>query len=144
MKYRMQAQRGFSIVTAIFVIIVLGSMALFMATIGGSQQLSMHFSVLGARSLQAAASGLEWAIHDVLHNNAAGLAGCPGTGVTTIGLADPDLSAYTIDIGCASSPVNEAGVSYNVYALTVTASTGIFGTPSFGRRVLSATVSQQP
>ncbi len=145
MKRLSSQQSGFSIITAIFVIVILASVGAFMATIGGSQQLVTHFSVLGSRTLLVAQSGMEWAVHDVLRNTAAGFGGCNPSGSTSFTPSAPGLSGFSVTLGCSSTPgINEGGLVYAVYALTSTASTGTLGTPAYASRTISATVTTAP
>ena len=108
------AQRGFSIVTAIFLIVVLALLGVFIVSVTGIQQASQAIDVLGVRAYQAARAGVEWGAFQVLDPNntlnATDCTGtttkptmpvCPGTGGTTdlTGLSG-SLSPFTVTVRC--------------------------------------------
>ncbi|MGE5758654.1 MAG: hypothetical protein ACM3W8_07285, partial [Sideroxydans sp.] len=58
-------QRGFSIVSAIFILVVLAFLGVAMATFSTTQQQSAAMDVMGSRAYQAARAGVEWAAYNV-------------------------------------------------------------------------------
>ena len=59
-------QRGFSIVTAIFLMVVLALLGAFIVSVTGLQQSSQQLDVQGVRAYQAARAGIEWGACQVL------------------------------------------------------------------------------
>jgi Tfp pilus assembly protein PilX len=57
-------QQGFSLVTAIFLLVVLAGLGAVMATFFTNQQQSSALDVMGSRAYQAARAGIEWAVYD--------------------------------------------------------------------------------
>lgn len=55
-------QRGFAAIAAIFLIVVLATLGVYMATFSSSQQVSAGQDLQGIRAYWAARSGLEWAV----------------------------------------------------------------------------------
>jgi MSHA biogenesis protein MshP len=91
-------QSGFSVVAAIFLLVVLAVLAVIIASVTGLQQASSQLDILGARAYQAARAGMEWGAYQVLDpNNNLNLANCDG-GVG----APPNMSV------CPGSPTNLA------------------------------------
>lgn len=108
-------QRGFSIVTAIFLIVVLAALGAFAVSLLRAQQSSAAFDELGARAYQAAQSGIEWGAWQVLRG--------PGTCAAATGnLALPGtLAPFTVTVECASTAHTEAGNPVTIYQLMATA-----------------------
>ena len=133
-----RGQQGFSLITAVFLVVVVALIAGFMANIGSSQQAATNFALLGARASYAAESGMEWATRQVVSNNA-----CFTNG-TSFTLAEGALSGYALNLSCAESLVTEGASSYKVFTLGAKASYGLEGSEDYFSRTLSATVANPP
>lgn len=107
-------QRGFSIVMAIFLVVVLAILGAVIVSVLGLQSAGHQLDVLGARAYQAARAGIEWGAWQVLDPdntlNAADCSGatakptmpvCPGVGGITnlTGLAG-SLAPFTVTVSC--------------------------------------------
>ena len=64
------SQRGFALVTAIFLLVVLGALALFMLSLSGTQHFTSTWAVLSARAHYAALSGIEWGAWQAVNGGA--------------------------------------------------------------------------
>lgn len=108
-------QRGFSIITAIFLIVVLAAFGAFAVSMFRTQQAAAALDELGSRAYQAAQAGIEWGAWQVLQG--------PGTCAAATGnLALPgSLSPFTVSVACASTAHSEAGNPVTIYQLTATA-----------------------
>src|SRR5437016_13870030 len=88
----LERQTGFSIIAAIFLLVVLALLAAFIASVTGMQQSSGQLDVLGARAYQSARAGMEWSAWQVLDPgntlNGAGPNTCPAA-VTPTCFAPP-------------------------------------------------------
>lgn len=125
-------QRGFSLITAIFLLVVVVSLGALMMTFWSVQQQSSALDVLGARAQQASKAGIEWGAYQITHG-AAGAFADPCKNATSsvpytssVSLADTSLSAYSLVVSCYATPHSEVGASVTAYSLTATAS-GIEG-----------------
>lgn len=129
-RYKQQFnQRGFSIVTAIFLVVVLASLGTYMLSITGAHHSTPVFAVQGARVYQAARSGIEWAVFRVVNDaNCATVTASPA--FTT---ADPGLASITVTLTC-SSP------STNVYYLQAISSYGNPADLEYVSRTINTTV----
>ena len=134
-----KSQQGFSLVTAIFLLVVLGSLGAMMVTFFTAQQQSSALDVLGSRAYQAARAGIEWAAYNV-ESQTAGTqwAGCPGTqGLTPGGT----LAAFSVSVTCTTASFVEGGTTIYIYNIVSTAS-GVnnapVGSPDYVERVISA------
>lgn len=112
-------QAGFSLVSAIFLLVVLSALGAFMVSFSGVQHTSAARDILGARAYQAARSGIEWGAYQVL--TPAYPAACPAITNLT-GLAGT-LAPFTVTVQCTRSLVTEGDTLDNVavYLLTVDA-----------------------
>ena len=126
-------QQGFTLVTAIFIIVVVSALALFMVTIASVQRSTSTFSIVGPRALFAAQSGMEWGVHAVLSGG-----GCFAPASL------PAPGGFSVAVSCSATAVVEGGASYNVYALTAAASSGIQGREDYFSRTLTASVTDAP
>lgn len=136
-----QLNRGFTLITALFLLTVVALLSVYMITIRNVQQSTVVFGLQGARAMQAAQTGLEWAVYDAINNNCAS---APSTfNVTGV----PALEAFSIQVSCTLSDHTE-GVAptdtITTYVLTSTAQTGTYGTLDYVYRSLQATVSAKP
>lgn len=87
-------QRGVSLITAIFLVVVLSALAGAIGNIYVSQQTSSAIDVLGVRALQAARAGVEWGVYQQTRLNS-----CAGT--TSFALpAGTTLSSFTVTVNC--------------------------------------------
>ncbi|MCI0401390.1 MAG: pilus assembly protein MshP [Gammaproteobacteria bacterium] len=135
------AQKGFSVVAALFLIVVLAALGAFMVTISSTQQYTATFSIEGTRGFFAAESGLEWAVKTALDTPAA--LNCGGAG-PTFTLSGGTTNGFNINVTCAVTAVTEGAAAYSVYALTVTAARGITGSADYTSRTIRANVTDAP
>jgi MSHA biogenesis protein MshP len=128
-------QDGFSLVSAIFIVVVVAMIAGFMVNIGSIQRATPVLALMGLRAGAAAASGMEWTMATVLDTGT-----CPAVG-TDFGFTGTALEGFTATIECRAEALNEGARSYTVFQLTVTAEAGQEGTEDYFRRRLTASVS---
>jgi MSHA biogenesis protein MshP len=124
-------QRGFSIVTAIFLLVVLSLLGAFIVSVTGLQQSSQQLDVQGVRAYQAARAGIEWGAWQVLDpNNTLNPATCspvvlPSCPASTnlSGLAG-SLSPFTVTVTCSgaiNAPTTEGNRNIGAYQIIATA-----------------------
>lgn len=61
-------QRGFALLSAIFLLVVLSALAAFMVQVLTQQQVGSAADIQGARAYQAARAGVEWGLHNLLRS----------------------------------------------------------------------------
>ena len=118
--------RGFGLVSAIFLLVVLSALGAYMVIFAGQQQTTIQSDVMGVRAYYAARAGADWAIFRALDPDntiAPGapptFAACPSGTINTMG---GSLSPFTVVVGCNLSALyDEAGRSIQVYEITATA-----------------------
>jgi MSHA biogenesis protein MshP len=114
-------QSGFSIATAIFLIVILAALGAFMVTIGSGQQVSLAQDVLGVRMLQAARTGTEWGVYQVLNATGSFRTSC-NAGTATVNLpALQNMSGITVKVDCSSTAYAEGASAFRSYQITATA-----------------------
>jgi MSHA biogenesis protein MshP len=144
------AQKGFSLVTAIFLLVVLSGLLGYMINLSTVQHNTVVMAVRGAQAIQAARSALDYAFYQVLQLgfdcNADSTLGGP---VSFQGIGVPALQAFTVDLNCIESNHIEGATTVTVYELTAIASSGSYtiggrANPDFVSRSIRATVSASP
>lgn len=140
------AERGFSIVTAIFLLVVLSFLGVAMVSFSTTQHMSSAMDVMGTRAYLAARAGVEWAAFGVT-NTASGVAwtGCTDTVPATTfaaGTLPGTLSPFTVVVRCSSSVASEVGATPtdNVWIYDIAASAATVGTSAdqgYVERVIS-------
>jgi MSHA biogenesis protein MshP len=136
MKTLRKFHNGFSLVTAIFLLVVLASLGAVMVTFFTTQQQGSALDIMGSRAYQAARSGIEWGAYQVLQG-----AGCPTGGPTLSG----SLSAFSVTVTCAAitySEISAASGTVTVYNMTSTAKTGTEGQPDYVERQMSVALTK--
>jgi MSHA biogenesis protein MshP len=140
-------QHGFSLVSAIFLLVVIAALGTFAVTLSTTQQQSAALDVLGSRAYQAARAGIEWGAYQVLPASAvSGFA----TTCRTTGAAGPQLIAalpntlagFAVNVQCGATSVVEGTNTVWVYNLTSTATQGAVATPNYVERAISVTIAQ--
>ena len=129
---------GFTLITAIFLLVVVASLLVYMVNIRVAQQTTLVYGVQGARAMQAARSGLEWGIYEAL----VATPGCPAT--TTIPISGGAPANFNVIVSCNQSTHTEAAVDITIYQITAIARSGNFGSLDYVQRRMQATVSVNP
>lgn len=107
------AQRGFGIVTALFLIVVLAALGAFMVTVFGLQQAAGALDVQSARAYHAARAGIEWGIYQ-----ATVAASCAPAQTLTPG---GTLAAFSVNVQCTAYTADELGTTVRLYEIVATA-----------------------
>ncbi|MDC8760397.1 pilus assembly PilX family protein [Janthinobacterium fluminis] len=91
--------RGVSIVTAIFLLVVLAGLGVAMLTVSTAQQAASSMDEQGVRAYQAARAGLEWRFFQLQ------TAPCTAGAVDSFRLPDGGaLAQFTVTVTCAPTP----------------------------------------
>lgn len=128
--------RGFSVLSAIFLLVVLSALAAFIVNVASSQHMGSALDVQGARVYQAARAGIEWGLYQV--NSTADYNFSYGTSAAAVDTAHPNLRScasasgsfvtlgFTVTVSCTRTPVddtpaNNPNASPAVYTIVSTA-----------------------
>lgn len=128
----MKRQRGFALVPAIFLVVVLAALGAVAIRVGSGQEQAVTMNLLQARALAAANSGIEWGAFSALNGS-----NCAPS--TTLSLSEGALNGFAVVVTCSQMPIGTSGA--NSYVINATATSGTYGMPSYVRRVVSATFS---
>ncbi len=104
--------RGFAIVSAIFILVVLAALGAFIVSVSTSQHTGSVLDIQGVRAYQAARAGIEWGIYQVQSTPAYNFS--YGTPPVAVGSANPNSRA------CPASPTSFVPAAPTLLAFTVT------------------------
>lgn len=96
-------QAGFTLISAIFVLIVLSALGAAMARISQTQHLASAVDLDSVRALQAARAGLEWGVWQVMRNPPAP-ATAPACFGTTHLSPGGSLGGWVVSVQCTRTP----------------------------------------
>lgn len=138
---RNMKQRGFSLIMAIFLIVVLGGIAVFIGRLSTMQQHSSALDEEGAMAYQAARTGIEWGVYQAIVN--ASCVAAPPAFILALTVPTTPLSTvnYAVTVTCTQTTATEGSTTINVYQITATANNATGGNFAVERR-LTATVTQ--
>ncbi len=131
----MKYNKGFALVTALFLLVILASVAVFTVNISGMNRTTTSFSIQGMRAYFAARSGLEWALYEVTNNPAI----CPVN--TILNLSQGSLQGFQVNITCTVTSFTEGVNNLNIFSLNSFASKGTFGGLDYVSREMQASVA---
>lgn len=104
------SQAGFTLVSMVFILVVLALLGAAMARFSMRQQLGSASELAAAKALQAANAGLEWASFQVLRTAPACFAS------TTLNLGE-----FLSTVTCTQTSGSDGGVTLLFYTVTATA-----------------------
>jgi MSHA biogenesis protein MshP len=122
--------RGFALVPALFLIVVVGLLAVIAVRVTTAQQETVTLGLQQARALAAARAGIDWAAYSALNGSCVG---------GTLTLPGASLAGYTVVVTCVSTAFTDGSGSYSSFSIGATATFGNYGTADFSRRVVRAT-----
>lgn len=125
--------RGFSLVPALFLLIVLAALGAVAVRLTAVQQQTNVLAIQGARAYAAARAGVEAAIYDALVNGSCGS--------QSLALSEGGLAGFTVTTSCSSTTHREGPDTNTVYVIDAFASAGAYGTPDYVSRRLQAKVT---
>ena len=133
---RIGYERGFSLVAAVFIIVILALLGTTMVILNVLQRETVNTAVQGARAYHAARSGVE-----------AGLFRCLGVRTQHLWIHKlrpvRSIRAHGLGVAvnCSESTHREYGTNYRVFVISSTATTGTFGSPDYVERMLRITAT---
>ena len=113
MKPNVRRSRGFAIVSAIFILVVLAALGAFILAISTSQQVGSAQDVQGVHAYHAARSGLEWGMYRQLRDGS-----CPGAGAqASFQTPAATHASFTVTVICVATADTQGGPTlYTVQA----------------------------
>jgi MSHA biogenesis protein MshP len=136
-------QRGFSLVSAIFLLVVIAALGTFAVTLSTTQQQSAALDVLGARAYQASRAGIEWGAYQVINSPATlACATLPASAANGPIAMTSNLQPFSVMLYCGTIAASEAGATVTMYQLTSIAQQGAVATAGYVERQISVTIAQ--
>lgn len=121
----LRCQAGFTLVQAVFVLVVLALLGVAMMRLVGVQNSTNLFALQGARAYQAARAGVEWGIAQ------SSSGACNGSFM---------VDHFSVTVTCSQQMFTEGGASYPVYKISSLAIFASYGKPDYVQRTLEAKV----
>ncbi len=138
-----RTQFGLAVMNAIFLVVVLGTLAVAMTMLSKSEHDTGTKSLLTAKVYFAAKAGLDWGIQQAI---APATPACAAS--TTFGLTDNALKGINVTVTCEQSMHGAGNFVYYLTSCATTgtscASPGSVDGPGYAERRLSASVSNIP
>ena len=119
------SERGFAIVSAIFLIVVLAALGTYMVSFSTAQHMTALQDLQGAKAYQAARTGIEWAAYQIRQQDNGSFATACRGGQNTVVL--PGLGAglgeFQVSVHCTqASRYNEGAADLYIHQIQATAS----------------------
>ena len=130
---RLARSAGSAFISALFLVILLGTLGASMVSLSTVQQDTTSKSLLASRVYYGAKTGLEWAIHQAI-----AVPSCAGAAFTPAGSG---FEGVSVTVTCVQSTY---GAGNFTYYITSIATTGTPGGLSYAERRMEATVSNIP
>jgi Tfp pilus assembly protein PilX len=125
------AVRGFSLISTLFLLVVVSGLASYLVNLSVAQQYSTALTVSALRGRHAALSGLEWVAYRI--NNVS--SSCPAVP------SNLTIEGFSVTLtNCTQSVVTEGPSSYNLFDVTVSAERGAFGDADYVNHAIRATL----
>lgn len=126
-------QRGFSLVPALFLLVVLAALGAVAVRLSAIEHQTFVLALQSSRAYAAAQAGIEWSSYQALVNGSCGN--------SSVALTEGGLSGFTVDTTCSSTTHSEGAVTTSVYVLEAFAYSGVYGAPDYVSRRVRATVT---
>lgn len=110
-------ERGFAIVGAFFLVVILGALGVYLSRITAQNQAGSALDIQGARAYQAANAGIEWAASRLLLP-----ASAPSCfTATTLAFPGTVSEPFTVTLNCSVTVLAEGGVDVSTYRIVANA-----------------------
>lgn len=143
-------QQGFSAIAALVFIVLLALIGAYLATFLSVSAVNTASSSREIQAWFAAKSGLDWTIHTALNQSCTCGTDCCSASTFPIGsssavsFTQQGVSGYEYYLNsCSDAPVTEAGSSYCVYTIDLTARIGTEGEINYALRNLSVSFTDR-
>ncbi len=130
---RTKSQFGFSLVPALFLLVVLAALGIVAVRLAGVQQQTVVLAMQSGRAYSAARSGIDWSAYQALVNGACA--------ASTLTLTEAGLAGFSVDTSCTATTHTEGPNTVRVYVIDAFAWSGSYGTPDYVSRRIRSTVT---
>ncbi len=126
-------QGGFSLVSAIFLLVVLAGLGAYAVRLNTLQQQTVTAGLRAAQAFEAARTGAAWGAYQALN------AGVCGT--STLNLTEGALAGFSVAVQCTQTMHTEGTATVRVFVFDVRAQAGAYGGPDYVSRRLQTKVT---
>lgn len=130
----MNHQRGFSLVAAIFILVVLGLLGGYMLKLSAVQHRTFDDALQGAKAYQGARAGIEWAIARISNGGS-----CADIGAQTA-MTFNGLEGFSVGLSCSSTSYSEANSNMVVYRINALAQFGNYTDSDYVAREIEVSI----
>jgi len=131
----MKKQQGFSIVMAVFILVVLSLLAAYMVKLSGVQNATSTYAIQGARAYQAARAGAEWSVARIINGGNCG----------NITAASPlnftGLEGFSVALACSNTVYSEGPNNISVYKIKSSSTFATYNSPDFISRHVEVSIA---
>jgi MSHA biogenesis protein MshP len=127
-------QQGFSLVSAIFLLVVLAGLGVYAVRMNTMQQQTVTAGLRGAQAYQAARTGVQWGAYRALTAGS-----CAAS--TTLSLSEGAANGFRVTVLCTQRNHTEGTGTVHVYQFDVKAEGGTYGGPDYVSRRLQTKIT---
>ena len=110
-----QSQRGFLIIAAVFLLVVLAGLVAYLTTVSTTSQAASAADLNSARAYQAARAGIEWGAYQLLRDSGGAFTATCNGGTATSNLTFGD---FTATVTCtAGASLSEGASTVRAYRI---------------------------
>ena len=129
----LQPQRGFALLSALFILVVLAGLGVVAVRLAGVQHHSVSLTMQSARAFGAAQSGIEYGAYRALTSGSCA--------PVTLAFSEGGLNGFNVNVTCTATSHAEGISTTTVYMLQAFAWSGNYATPDYVSRRIQATVT---
>jgi MSHA biogenesis protein MshP len=126
-------ERGFSLVSAIFLLVVLAALGVFAVRLNVMQQQTVTEALRGSQALSAARSGVAWGAYRALNG------GMCGNGTLT--LTEGAAAGFSVSVQCTQNTYVEGSSTIHVFVFDARATAGVYGGPDYVSRHVQSKIT---
>ncbi len=126
-------EQGFSLVSAVFLLVVLAGLGVYAVRLNTLEQQTVTAALRGAQAYEAARTGVSWAAYRALNGGVCGSA--------TLTLTEGATAGFRVSVQCTQRTYTEGTALVDVYVFDVRAEAGAYGGADYVSRRLQTKVT---
>jgi MSHA biogenesis protein MshP len=130
---RANGETGFSLVSAIFLLVVLAGLGVYAVRLNTLQQQTVTAGLRAAEAFEAARTGTEWGAYLALNAGVCAAA--------TLSLTEGATAGFRVSVQCTQSTHTEGTSTIHMFVFDVRAEAGAYGGPDYVSRRLQTKIT---
>jgi MSHA biogenesis protein MshP len=126
-------QGGFSLVSAVFLLVVLAALGAYAVRLATLQQQTVTAGLRAAQAFEAAKTGVAWGAYRALSSGVCGS--------STLNLTEGAAAGFRVSVQCTQRTHTEGTATVDVFVFDVRAEAGVYGGPDYVSRRLQTKVT---